>query len=216
MRPHVSAPPLLTGELLHTAAHSGEFSGCRFVLLLEMSDPNFLAYKGLVDSVRAKGLKAGYFVFDGTPYCGQINRVAPIVDTECLCVLDSRHLTLADGGDVCAKVSAWLEASPERMRVGTFIDDGCFPVVTRKLVDRLGYMFHPLCTGRDEAENWLLSLGARLGVLSAIPGGKIVRSQTDGIEIVGSSDPDEARWVDETLSQLLEDEAERLGEYLIG
>lgn len=208
--------PLLTGELLHTAAHSGEFAGCQFVLLLDLSDPYFLAYRGLVASVREKGLNAGYFVFDGTPYCGTVNRAAPILDTECVCVIDSKHLPLAEGGDMAGKVRRWLASSAQQMRVGTFTADGSYPVVTRKLVDRLGYMFHPLAYGREDAENWLLALGNRLDIVSEIPGGKVVVSQADGAEIVGESEDADILWVGDTLAQILEDEAERLGAYLIG
>lgn len=206
--------PYLTADLLNAALACGQFADCTFVLLLEGSDPHLLKYKALVDNVREKGLSAGFFIFDGTPYCGKINRVAPIVAADCLCVLDSSHLPMVAGG-VGAAAAKWLAASPEPMRVGTFFEGGSYPLVTRELVDRLGYMFHPLCYGRMEAENWLLALGAALDVLSPIPGGKVVESTADGVEIEGSSDPDDARWADETLAQTLDDETDRLSDYLL-
>ena len=71
--------PRLTADLLSAALACGKYDGCVFVLLLSLDDPNLLSYKTLVENVREKGLSAGYFIFDGTPYCGMINRVAPIV-----------------------------------------------------------------------------------------------------------------------------------------
>jgi len=208
--------PLLTGELLYAALACGNFSGCQFVLLLDASDPHLLAYKALVESVREKGLSVGFFVFDGTPYCGMINRVAPIVTSDCLCVLDSRHMPLVENGvPVAEAVSRWIATSPQTMRVGIFSDNVCYPVVTRKLVERLGYMFHPLCYGRPEAENWLLNIGSSLGILSSIPNAKIVESPADGVEIIGVSEHEDAVWVDETLGEILGDETERLEHYLL-
>lgn len=209
--------PLLASELLHAAASSSTFSGSAFALLLDASDPYLGVYMGVVKAVREKGLKVGYFVFDGTPYCGTVNRVAPIVNAETVCVLDNRHLPQinADDPNVAVAVRSWLAASPQQMRVGTFTEDGFFPVVTQKLVDRLGYMFHPLCYGRLEAENWLLAVGERLGIVSAIPGGSVFESPADTVEICGVSDENDIRWVDETLLQALDDVAERLDAYIV-
>jgi hypothetical protein len=208
--------PYLTSDLLSAALACGKFVGCTFVLLLDKEDPHILTYKTLVENVREKGLSAGFFVFDGTPYCGKINRVAPIVSAECLCVLDSRHLPMIDGVASFAEgVRSWLALSPEPMRVGTFTEECFFPLVTRKLVDRLGYMFHPLSYGRVEAENWLLTLSSAVGILSSVAGGKIIESSADGVEIVGTSDPEDSRWVDEILDQTVDEEAERLTGYLL-
>lgn len=206
--------PYLTADLLGAAQSCGKFAGCTFILLLDAEDPNLLAYRALVENVRAGGLSAGFFIFDGTPYCGKINRVAPLVSAPCLCVLDSTHLPMTDVPFAQA-VEKWLAASAEPMRVGTICEDGSYPIVTRKLVDRLGYMFHPLCYGRVEAEGWLLSVADALGVMSPIPGGSVVQSSADGVEIVGASDQEDAAWVGETLAQALGDEVERLAGYLV-
>ncbi|OQA04705.1 MAG: hypothetical protein BWY66_02916 [bacterium ADurb.Bin374] len=208
--------PRLTADLLSAALACGKYDGCVFVLLLSLDDPNLLSYKTLVDNVREKGLSAGYFIFDGTPYCGMINRVAPIVPADCLCVLDSTHLPFVDGDESFAEnVRKWLASSPEPMRVGAFTAEGFYPLVTRKLADRLGYLFHPLCYGRIEAENWLLSVAGDLGLLSTIPGGGIIESSADGVEIIGTSVETDSRWVDDTLAQTLDDETERLAAYLV-
>lgn len=206
--------PYLTADLLGAAQSCGKFAGCTFVLLLDAEDPNLLAYRALVENVREKGLSAGFFIFDGTPYCGKINRVAPIVSAPCLCVLDSTHLPMTEL-PFAEAVRKWLAESAEPMRVGTVGEDGSYPVVTRKFVDRLGYMFHPLCYGRVEAEGWLLSVADALGVLSPISGGSVAQSSADGVEIVGSSDQEDAAWVSETLAQTLGDEAERISGYLV-
>lgn len=206
--------PYLTADLLSAAKACGKFADCTFILLLEAEDPNLLAYRALVENVRAGGLSAGFFVFDGTPYCGKINRVAPLVSAPCLCVLDSTHLPMTDL-PFAEVVRKWLAASAEPMRVGTVCEDGSYPIVTRKFVDRLGYMFHPLCYGRVEAEGWLLSLADALGVMSPIPDGSVVQSSADGVEIAGVSDKDDAEWAEETLAQTLGDEVERLAEYLV-
>lgn len=210
--------PLLASELLHAAAAAAPaFAGCSFALLLDAADPHLGAYIAVVKSVREKGLNVGWIVFDGAPYCGMVNRVAPIVNADTICVLDNRHLPQIDGGDanVAAAIRDWLKQSPQQMRVGTFCEDGFFPVVTQKLVERLGYMFHPLCYGRIEAENWLLSVGDGLGILSPIPGGRVFESPADTVEICGASDANDIRWVDETLEQTLGDVIDRLDGYLV-
>ena len=211
--------PLLASELLHGAATiAPTFAGCAFVLLLDTADPNLPVYFDLTKTVREKGLAVGYIVFDGAPYCGCINRVAPIVAADCICVLDNKHLPQiaadVEGGNVAAAISAWLKRSPQRMQVGTFTEDGFFPVVTQKFVERLGYMFHPLCCGRLEAENWLLSVAGSLGVLSTIPGGSLIESPAETVEICGASTADDMNWVDETLAQTLDEVVERLDGYL--
>lgn len=208
--------PYMTADLLSAALSCAKFDGCTFVLLLDAQDPHLQQYKTLVENVRAKGLSAGFFVFDGTPYCGMVNRVAPLVRADCVCVLDSTHLPLIDDERpfaVC--VREWLAGTPEPMRVGTFVEEGFYPLVTRKLIDRLGYMFHPLAYGRLEAEDWLLSVAVGLGVVSGLPKAKLVESVVDGVEIIGMSDENDKRWVNETLEQALDDEVERLSAYLI-
>ena len=208
--------PRLTADLLSAALACGKYDGCTFVLLLSLEDPNLLSYKTLVENVRMKGLSAGYFIFDGTPYCGMVNRIAPIVSADCVCVIDGSHLPFIEGDAQFAEyVRKWLALSPEPMRLGTFIAEGFYPLVTRKLVDRLGYMFHPLCYGRIEAENWLLSLAGGLGLLSEIPGGGVIESSADGAEIIGVSREADAQWVDGTLEQTLADETDRLAAYLV-
>lgn len=207
--------PLLTSDLLHAANESGLFQGCPFALLLEASDPHLLTYRTTVERLREDGMTLGFFIFDGTPYCGAVNRVAPIIDAEAFCVIDGRHMPFTDGKKMADAVVEWLASSAEPMRVGSFTEDGAYPVVTRKLIDRLGYMFHPLAKGRIEAENWLLSLGTALGVRSIVPGCRIVESQADAVEIIGSSDEEDIRWTDATLEQILDDECERLEKYLV-
>ena len=208
--------PLLTSDMFSAALASGKFKDCTFILLLDLEDPNLLTYKTLVENVREKGLDCGYFVFDGTPYPGMINRIAPIIVADCICVIDSTHLPIPNGECGMAEtLRGWLAASIQNMRVGIFISDGFYPVVTRKLVDRLGYLFHPICYGRTEAEHWLLRLSSEIGVLDMIPDCKIIESSADGIEIIGLSDEDDVRWANETLEQILADETDRLSAYIV-
>lgn len=208
--------PLLTSDMLSAVLASGKFAGCSFVLLLQLEDPNLLAYKTIVENFREKGLRCGYFVFDGTPYTGMINRVAPIINTDCLCVIDSTHLPMPNGASTMVEtVSKWLAMSLQQMRVGTFTGEGFYPLVTRKFVDRLGYLFHPLCYGRLEAEHWLLKLSSEIGTLSEIADCKIIESSADGVEILGVSDESDAVWATETLEQTLADEVTRLSEYVV-
>ena len=208
--------PLLTADLFSAALSSGKFVGCPFVLLLQAEDHNLLAYKSIVENFRERGLTCGYFVFDGTPYAGMINRVAPIINADCLCVIDSTHLPMPNGASTMVEiVSKWLAMSLQQMRVGTFTSDGFYPLVTRKFVDRLGYLFHPLCYGRSEAEHWLLKLSSEIGTLSEIADCKIIESSADGVEILGVSDESDASWAIETLEQTLADETDRLSEYVV-
>ena len=207
--------PLLTSDLLHAAAETKLYDGIPFILLLQALDPHLLAYMATVASVKEAGLQAGYFVFDGTPYCGMVNRVAPIVMTETVCVIDSTHLPTIGTEPFAEGVRKWLGASPQSMRVGTFVEEGFYPLVTRKFVDRLGYLFHPLAYGRIEAENWLLTVADDLGTLSQIENASIMQSGADGVEIVGDSSKEDSDWVDATLVQTLEDEIPRLREFLV-
>lgn len=206
--------PLLASELLYAAISCGKFAGVKFVLLLDQADPNLPVYKALVASVREKGLDTGYFIFDGAPYAGMVNRVAPLLPVECLCVIDNRHLPMTEKS-VSESIRAWLATSPQRMRVGVWNESGDYPVVTRKLVDRLGYMFHPICFGRAEAESWLLTLATNLEAVSDIAGATIAVSPAEGAELIGTSSADDAEWSCKTLEQTLGDEIDRLDEYVM-
>ena len=207
--------PMLTADLLHAASGFGDYGDLPFVLLLNANDPFILTYREVVEAQRQKGLNCGYMIFDGTPYCGMVNRAAPIVNADHICVLDSTHLPRITDQPFAEGISRWVRSSVQPMRVGRFTDDGFYPVVSRKLIERLGYMFHPLCYGRTEAEAWLLSISAGIGVQSAIEGGKLIESRADGVEILGVSEEDDARWVEQTLDQTLDDEIERLDEYVL-
>lgn len=208
--------PMLTSDLLHAAVSCGTFKKCSFILLLQKEDPSLLAYREIVEKVRGDGLDTGYIVFDGTPYAGMVNRIAPFVDADSVCVLDSRHLPVAkDNADIGDTVRTFLAGSPQQMQTVIFNENGFFPIVTKKLIERLGYMFHPLAYGRIDAENWILNLSAAIGVLRQVPDGLVVESSADGVEIMGASDDNDVRWVDETLEQALEDEAKRLQSYLL-
>ena len=208
--------PYLTSDLLATAHSCGTFGKCAFILLLLKEDPFLLTYRETVENLRAKGLNVGFIVIDGTSYAGMVNRIAPLVDADCVCVIDSRHLpAVKDNGDVGEAVTKFMAESAQQMQVATFTEAGFFPVVTQKFIERLGYMFHPLAYGRLEAENWLLNLSTELGILRQMPDCTILESSADGVEIIGVGDPSDTRWVDETLEQALEDEVARLDSYLL-
>lgn len=209
--------PLLTSNLLHTAHSCGCYADCLFVLLLDSRDPSLLVYKEIIDIVREKGLSAGYFIFDGTPYCGKINRVVPIINAQSFCVLDSTHLPVTKNENgVAGQIKDWLGSSLEPMKIGVFNEEGFYPVVTRKMIERLGYMFHPLAMGRNEAENWLLALGENLGLLGRVNDVNVIEAESfDGVEIEGWSDSEDSKWVEQTLEQILPDEVERLQEFLL-
>jgi len=210
--------PLLTSDLLYTALDSKLFVGCQFALLLQASDPRVETYKELVVTIREKGLDVGYFIFDGTPFCGMINRVAPILNTRSVCVLNNQHspwYTGKDGIGIAGAIDLWLNQAVEPMRVGVFDGQGNYPVVTKHLIERLGYMFHPLCTGREEAERWLLMVAEKLAIIGTIPDCKLIASSADTFDLLGFSTEEEMVWVLQVLTQLTDDEVERIGTYLV-
>jgi len=210
--------PLMTSDLLYTALDSKLFTGCQFALLLQASDPRVETYKELVVTIREKGLDIGYFIFDGTPYCGMINRVAPILNTRSVCVLNNQHFpwyTGKDGIGIAGAVEQWLSKAVEPMGVGVFDAQGNHPVVTKHFIERLGYMFHPLCTGREEAERWLLTLAEKLAIIGNIPDCKLIASRAETVDLLGFSTEEEMVWVLQVLTQLTDDEVERIGTYLV-
>lgn len=208
--------PMLSSDFLHTVVETEKFTGCDFVLLLEKNDPSLNLYKQACKSVREKGLELGYFIFDGTPYCGKINRIAPILNTLSLCVLDNTHMPLPNDNKKSVKetVEDWLKLSVEPMRVGVFNDMGEYPVVTKALIERLGYMFHTLCFGREEAEQWILALGENLGVINKIEC-TVGVSSNETVEVEGFSFEEDIEWVRTVLSQILEEEVLRLQEFIV-
>jgi hypothetical protein len=208
--------PIMTSDFLYTVAESKQFERCAFALLLQTKDTNLEVYKELVGLLREKGLDIGYFIFDGTPYCGMINRVAPIINTQSLCVLDNKHFPYCnDDTDIAGTIETWLKQSLEPMRVGVFNEVGNYPVVTKQIVERLGYMFHPLCSGREEAERWLLTLADRLKIVGLIPGCRMLQSSSETFDICGFSTEEECEWVMRTLIQLADDETVRLENYIL-
>lgn len=208
--------PLLASNLLHMAHDSGRYVGCAFILLLDAHDPFLLLYKELVDILTEKGMTVGYCITDGAPYCGKINRIASIVNADSVCVIDNLHIpTSNDDTPFVDKIDAWLKSHPEPMKIGIFNEEGFYIVVTKKLIERLGYMFHPLCYGRYEAEQHLLSLGDKLDIITAIEGCVVLESKNDGAEIEGFSSDEDAQWAAQTLEQTIEEETERLSDYLL-
>jgi len=210
--------PILSSDFLYTVLESKQFDRCAFALLLQTGDPNLGVYKELARSIREKGLDVGYFVFDGTPYCGMINRVAPIINTHTLCVLNNQHFPHCSGDeivDVAGAIESWLMQSLEPMRVGVFDKVGNYPVVTKQLVERLGYMFHPLCFGREEAERWLLVLAERLKIIGMIPYCQMLQSSAETFDPGGFSTEEELVWIMQILMQIADDETKRLEKYLL-
>lgn len=210
--------PLLTSSLLYTALETGKHKHCGFVLLLDANDPFLLLYRDLTDVLAGKGMRIGYAITDGTPYCGKINRIAPVIDADTVCVIDSTHLPVCteDDMDTGDKIRSWFASSPEPMRVGVFTEDCVYPVISRKLIDRMGYAFHPLAFGRIEAERYISALSSHLGVQSRIDGCIVMEGKDrDGVEIEGVSDKEYADWVTQVLTQTIEDEAGRIGMYLL-
>lgn len=207
--------PTMCAELLYAAHTSHLYNGCAFVLLTDRSDPSFPAYKACAEGFRDKGLDVGYIIGDGVPYAGMINRVAHIIDTDCVCVLTNKHLPVPKVGLMADKIRSWLSGSMETMRVGMFSSSTCFPVVTQKMIERLGYVYHPLCRGREEAEVWLVTVAANLGVISEIPDCMVKEAKIDGTELLGYTDKQTGEWTMDVLRQTLEHECERLRPYLV-
>lgn len=209
--------PLLTSDLLYGALQTKSFDGCAFALLLELSDPAVFVYKELVENVRKKGLNVGYMIYDGTRYCGKVNRASPIINTLTLCVLDNSHLPIAfekDGKDVVpmkARILEWHNATgPEPMKIGAFDESGSYPVVTKKIVERLGYLYHPLAFGRVEAENWLIRVGETTKLISKIGNCGFIESPSKTLEYDGLSDKEDIAWVTGTLEMTLADTVEHI------
>ncbi len=207
--------PLLVSELLNTAVESGRYDRCTFMLLLDTNDNMLDVYRGMTRVLSDKGLSVGHVLYDGTPYAGMINRVAMLADTRSLCVIDAKHLPYCKEGGLATHVEKWLDSSAEPMRLAVFGKSYAFPVVTPSLIDRLGYMFHPLAMGRVEAEKWLIDLARATGIASSIPDTSVISSRADGAEILGVSAEHISKWVGDVLSTYLELEAERLSDYVL-
>jgi len=211
--------PLLTSDFLYGANQLGCFVDTPFVLLLELRDPRLNVYKEMVNNLIKKGMNVGYLIFDGTPYCGKINRVAHILNTKAICVLDNTHLPMpmCDKPEpkVTEEIALWQQSILEPMTIGVFDEMGNYPVISKKLIERLGYMFHPLSYGRESAENWLCSLGNELGLISRIPDFQIMASKTKEIEIAGQSLAEDKRWVEGILGQIFDEEKERINRYMV-
>jgi hypothetical protein len=209
--------PLLTSDLLYAVIESKQFEDCAVVLLLELSDRHLEVYKELVANVRNRGLNAGYLVSDGTPYAGKINRAALMIDSAAFCVLDN-HMMVASAtetGTVRNSVIEWLQSSPEPMKVGVFDQNCVFPVVSKLFTERLGYLYHPLCYGRVEAERWVISLAHDLEILSTIEGCTLLVSPSKNVDPEPFSTEADREWALQTLEQIRADEVDRLADRLI-
>lgn len=216
--------PLLTSDLLHTAKQSEQYDKrCKFVLLLDRYDPFQEDYRKLVDAMYAEGMNIGSFTFNGALYNAKVNRLATIIDATTVCCIDSKHLPYSTSslGNFADCIVAWLSSSLDAMRVGVLSEVASdnafcrFPVVTRAFIDRLGYLYHPLCRSAISAEWWIEMLAKELGILSLIPNAGAVESNTEGVEILGVSSEEDTEWSIQTLQQTLSDETEALSEYLL-
>jgi hypothetical protein len=208
--------PLAVSELLHAAAESGAYAGCLFVLLLDRDDPTLAGYIETTENLAADGrLSCGGLIFDGTPYAGKVNKAAMSVAAEHFCVIDPYHLPRPGEGGMADLIDVWAGCcAPQDMRVGCFGEVGAYPVVSRRVVERLGYLFHPLCYGRVEAEWWLGSLADALGILSRIEG-RVFESKIKNVDAEGWSSEEDGAWVRGVLEQLNDEEAGRLERFVI-
>lgn len=208
--------PILTSDLLYTVLETKQFGGCHFVLLLDIEDVCVGIYKELVENLRERGMNVGYLVFDGTPYCGKINKAAAIINSLSFCVLDNNHMVIPNAGlDFAELIKKWQTNIVEPMYIGCFEEKGQYPVVSRKFTDRLGYMFHPICFGKEEAECWLTSLATHLEIVYKIPDCIIIEAPSKTIDIHGVSFEEDTKWSKSVLSNILDDEVERLSYKLL-
>ena len=211
--------PLLTSDFLYVASESKMFDKCAFALLLDAFDPSLAIYKELINKVRNLGLNVGYFIFDGTPYIGKINKAAMIIDTVSLCVLDNKHLPAvvseSKTKSIYEHIIGWLSHSAEPMKVGLFGQSMEFPIVTKKFIERIGYMFHTLSFGRKESEVWLLQLAQELEILSVIPDCQIIETSAKTFELEGFSTEDDQRWVVDALMHTIDDVSKQIEFYKV-
>ena len=205
--------PSMTAELLYAANGAGLYADCPFVLLLDRSDPAIGAYTACVENLREGGMSVGYITSDGVPYAGMINRVAHLIEADSLCVIDNKHLPVTEG-PVVEVVSEWLSSMYVPMGLAVFGEAPCYPVVTQKLIERLGYMFHPLCEGRAEAERWLISVATKAGVACRLSG-RVMESKVDGVEILGYSSNDSFKWTVDVLSHVVDDVAAHIRHHVV-
>lgn len=217
--------PLLTADMLYTAFESGKYNRCKFVLLLDRSDKFLTAYTDIVKELNKKNdpddsddlddlsCSVGYFIFDGTPYAGKVNRLSAMVNSRSVCVVTSKSLPWHSAG-LANCIDTELDKFPQPMRV--LVDEymRC-PIVTLPLVERLGYLFHPLCFGKRDAEVWLRNVADRLGVLQVADGLMTVESKADGEEVIGWVHEDDVQWSINSLNEILDLEVERLSEYIV-
>lgn len=207
--------PAMCAELLCTAHTSGLYGGCSFILLLDRYDNALASYKACVENLHKEGMDVGYIVSDGVSYPGMVNRVAHIIDADCICVIDSKHIPMPKNGTMEEAIKSWLSCSVEPMRLGVFGEQTAYPVLTQKLVERLGYVFHPLFNGRKGAELWTVTLAANVGVATSIPECIVIESGADGVEILGHSDSKADKWAMGVLEGSLVTECARLSDHVV-
>ena len=213
----VHGTPLITSEMMFTVAKMKDrYQKCSFIIIADNDDKFMNVYPYIVRNARKMGLNAGYYIVDGCLYTAKINNLAMLVSSDFVCALDSSHIPYPTGEKPMADVIAsWAVGINGLMRVGHMGDTNSYPVVGKKLIERTGYLYHPLCRGRVDSENWINSLGGKLGLVSKIPDCAIIQSKEDVSEFDGYSTDEDIQWSEEVLSNVLEEDSEELSKRLV-
>lgn len=193
----------------------------QIVLLLDRYDECLAGYIKLTELMIRRGkLKVGYILFEGCSYTAMVNRAALMVASRTFCVGDC--LTVPVGKDsrkISDIISDWRlnikgedgKALKGGCKVGVFkeSEDTELPVVTKEAVERLGYLFNPICRGRKDAEIWITTLAGkakRLCEIDGMVGIKNTNVQIDEDPISSVTDED-VKWSTAVLSVLLDEES---------
>lgn len=209
------ATPLLVSETLYTAKESNKYDRCGFVLLLDRSDKALQVYVDLVKALHEDGFKVGYIIFDGTPYCGKVNRLSAMVNSRTVCVLGNKAILWEGEKQIAEYIEEHLAKMPQPMQV-ILPKNGESPIVSLPLVERLGYLYHPICFGKYDSEMWIKQLAIRLGIAQVAEGLSCLSSIAGGSDTIGGVSKEDAKWSMSVLNEILDAEVKRLGEYILG
>ena len=209
--------PLITSEMIFTLAKmKDKYLKCSFVIITDNSDKYMNAYPYIVRNARKMGLNVGYYIVDGCLYPAKINNLATIVSADFVCAVDSSHIPYPTNDKPIAEtIASWASGINGLMRIGYMGDTASYPVVGKKFIERVGYLYHPICRGRMDAENWINALGNKLGLTSKIPDCAIIQSKEDVSEFDGYSTEEDIAWSGSVLSNVLDEESEELSQRLV-
>ena len=149
------------------------------IVLFDCKDPSLRLGIDACESVELKPMPIRYFIYETPSLTSRVNHAAMYVATPFMCVINDDIILGKSNSPLSDRVTTPLEEYKDRIVALYFCSkdendyDYRFPIVSKRVVELIGYLYHPICAVPVICERWINSIFDSLDRMSFLKGSEL-------------------------------------------